>query len=138
MTTAREIMTRNVECVAEDETVLTAAHRMAKLKVGALPICGKDDRLKGMITDRDIVVRVVAEKRDPNKVMARELAQGNVITVRADDDPATMLQTMSKHQIRRVPVIDQHRLVGIVAVADVARALPDPSISHLIDAVAVS
>jgi CBS domain-containing protein len=132
--TARDIMTPDVTCVGEKETLADAAHKMADLGVGSLPICGDDNRLKGMITDRDIVVRVLAQDRDPGEVTAGELAQGKPVTIGADDDVAEILRTMAAHKVRRLPVIDGHRLVGIVAVADVARALPDRPVGDLIDA----
>ena len=118
--TAREIMSSGVECVRENETVIDAARKMAQLDVGALPICGEDDRLKGMLTDRDIVVKVLAQGKDPNTCTAGELAEGKPVTIGADDDAAELVQTMSRHQVKRVPVIDGHRLVGMVSEADVA------------------
>ncbi|MEV4759300.1 CBS domain-containing protein [Micromonospora sp. NPDC049559] len=135
MTTAREIMTPGAACVGEDDDLVTAARRMSELDVGALPICGKDNRLKGMLTDRDIVVKVLAEGRDPHGVTAGELAQGKPVTIGADDDAEEILRTMGSHQVRRLPVIDGHDLVGIVAVADVARALPDRPVGDLVDAI---
>jgi len=135
MSTARDIMTPDVTCVGEQETVLEAARKMADLGVGALPICGDDQRLHGMLTDRDIVVKVLAEGRDPGSVRAGELAQGEAVTIGADDDAVEILQTMGSHQVRRLPVIDGRTLVGIVAVADVARALPDRPVGDLIDAI---
>jgi CBS domain-containing protein len=138
MTTARDIMTPDVTCVGEKETLSAAAHRMADLGVGSLPICGDDNRLKGMVTDRDIVVKALAKDRDPARVTAGELGGGKPVTVGADDDVAEVLRTMSSHKVRRLPVIDGHRLVGIVAVADVARALPDRPVGDLIDALSES
>ena len=135
MTTAREIMSPDVTCVGERETLADASRKMADLDVGSLPICGEDDRLKGMITDRDIVIKAIAQGRDPAQVTAGELAQGKPVTVGADDDVAEVLRTMSSHQVRRLPVIDGHRLIGIVAIADVAKALPDRPVGDLIDAV---
>ncbi|MEV6632557.1 CBS domain-containing protein [Actinoplanes sp. NPDC051470] len=135
MTTAREIMSPDVTCVGENETLADASRKMADLDVGSLPICGEDDRLKGMITDRDIVIKAIAQGRDPAQVTAGELAQGKPVTVGADDDVAEVLSTMSGHQVRRLPVIDGHRLIGIVAIADVAKALPDRPVGDLIDAV---
>ncbi len=105
--------------------------------VGALPICGEDDKLKGMLTDRDIVVKVLGAGKDPSQVKAGELAQGEAVTIGADDDAAEILATMNEHQVRRLPVIDGHRLVGIVAQADVARALPDPQVADLLQALSV-
>ncbi len=118
--TAREIMSGGVECVGENETVAEAARKMARLEVGALPICGEDDRLKGMVTDRDIVVKVLAQGKDPNTCTAGELAEGKPVTIGADDDAEELVRTMSRHQVKRVPVIDGHRLVGMVSEADVA------------------
>ncbi|MQY06494.1 CBS domain-containing protein [Actinomadura macrotermitis] len=134
MTTAREIMTPGAECVSESESALDAARKMADLGVGALPICGNDDRLKGMLTDRDIVVKVLAEGKDPGTTRAGELAQGEAVTIGADDEAEEILRTMADHQVRRLPVIDGHRLVGIVATADVARAVSDPKAGDLIQA----
>jgi CBS domain-containing protein len=135
MTTAREIMTADVTCVTEKETCIDAARKMAELGVGSLPICGDDNRLKGMLTDRDIVIKVLAQDRNPAEVTAAELAQGKPVTIGADDDAAEILRTMSQHKVRRLPVIDGHTLVGIVAVADVARAMPDQPVGDLIDAI---
>ena len=134
MATAREIMTEGAECIGAEETVLGAAKKMTELGVGALPICGTDDKLKGMLTDRDIVVKVLGVGKDPAQVKASDLAQGEAVTIGADDDAEEILRTMSDHKVRRLPVIDGHRLVGIVAQADVARALPDPNVGDLLQA----
>ncbi|MEU9099961.1 CBS domain-containing protein [Streptomyces sp. NPDC048361] len=134
MTSAREIMTGGAECVGAEETVAEAARKMAQLGVGALPICGTDQRLKGMLTDRDIVVKVLAKGLDPADTKAGDLAQGEAVTIGADDDAAEILRTMTAHKVRRLPVIDGHDLVGVVAQADVARALPDPQVGDLLQA----
>ncbi|MFE5620995.1 CBS domain-containing protein [Streptomyces virginiae] len=135
MTTAREIMTADATCIGAQETVLEAAKRMTRLKVGALPICGTDEKLKGMLTDRDIVVKVLGVGQDPGSVKAGDLAQGEAVTIGADDDAAEILRTMSEHQVRRLPVIDGHTLVGIVALADVARALPEAKVGDLLQTI---
>ena len=84
--TARDVMTEGAQCVSENDTVATAAQQMASLDVGALPICGEDDRLKGMLTDRDIVTKVVATGQDPDEVTVGTLADGGeVVTIGADD-----------------------------------------------------
>lgn len=135
MTSAREIMTAGTECAAENDTVTEVAQKMAQLGVGALPICGSDNRLKGMLTDRDIVIKVLAAGKDPGTTRAGELAdQGEVVTIGADDDTAEILQTMTSHKVRRLPVIDGHDLVGMIAQADVARALPNPQVGDLLEA----
>ncbi|MBT2442758.1 CBS domain-containing protein [Streptomyces sp. ISL-36] len=133
MTTARDIMTPDATCVRWNETVLDAAKKMTELGVGALPICGPDEKLKGMLTDRDIVVKVLGEGKDPATCKAGDLAQDEIITVGADEDVSQILHTMSEHKVRRLPVIDGHVLVGIVAQADVARALPDPQVGDLLE-----
>ncbi len=118
--TARTIMTSGVECVREDESVLDAARTMDRLGVGALPICGSDERLKGMLTDRDIVVKVLARGKDPASTLAGELGQGKPVTIGADDSVQELARTMAQHQVKRLPVIDGHRLVGVVSEADLA------------------
>jgi CBS domain-containing protein len=137
MTRAREIMTPDPVCVRESDTVRDAAQLLADAGVGALPICGEDNRLKGMITDRDIVVKVLAEGKDPRSVNAGELAQGEAVTIGADDDVTEIMDTMSQHKVRRLPVIDGHKLIGIVSQADVARALPNPQVGDLVQALSV-
>ncbi|MFF0066285.1 CBS domain-containing protein [Streptomyces sp. NPDC005279] len=134
MTTAREIMTSGTECIGADESVLDAAKKMKDLGVGALPICGADNKLKGMLTDRDIVVKVLGAGKVPASVKAGELAQGEAVTIGADDDAEEILRTMTQHKVRRLPVIDGHDLVGMVAQADVARALPNPQVGDLVEA----
>jgi CBS domain-containing protein len=137
MTVARDIMTADPTCVRASETVQDAATKMARLSVGALPIRGEDNRLKGMLTDRDIVVKVLAEGKDVRAVHAGELAEGTPTTVAADADVSQVLRTMSERRVRRLPVLDGDRLVGIVAQADVARAMPDPVIGDLVEALSV-
>lgn len=107
---------------------------MAREAVGALPICGEDNRLKGMLTDRDIVVKVLAEGKDPRAMHVSEVPHGDIVVVNADDDVKRVLATMKEHKIRRVPVLDGQELVGIVAQADVARSLPDKAVGDLVDA----
>ncbi|MBF4616153.1 CBS domain-containing protein [Curtobacterium sp. VKM Ac-1376] len=126
MTTAREIMTEGAECVGENDTLVDAAKKMADLDVGALPICGEDDKLKGVVTDRDIVVKCVAKGGNPGDFSVKDLGLSEVVTIGADDDVRDALTTMEQHQVRRLPVIDGHRLVGMLSQADVARSL-DPA-----------
>jgi CBS domain-containing protein len=135
-TTARDVMTEGVECVSENDTVATAAQRMASLDVGALPICGDDDRLRGMVTDRDIVVKVVAAGHDPQQMTVATLAEGSeVVTIGADDPLEEARRTMEEHQVRRLPVIDGHRLVGMVSQGDLAKALPDEQTGRLVESI---
>ncbi|GAB2651327.1 CBS domain-containing protein [Kribbella swartbergensis] len=125
MTTARDLMTAGAECVGENETLVDAARKMRDLDVGGLPIAGEDNRLRGMLTDRDIVVRCIAEGGNPATARAGEFAQGKLVAISVDDSIEDALRTMSEHQVRRLPVIDGHDLVGILAQADIARAMPD-------------
>lgn len=126
MTLTRDIMTAGAQCVGENDALTIAAELMRDLDVGALPICGEDGRLKGMLTDRDIVVKGIAGGHDPDTTNAGRFADGTPLTAEADDDIETVLELMQTHQVRRVPVIDEHRLVGIVSQADIARRLaPD-------------
>ncbi|AXB43765.1 CBS domain-containing protein [Amycolatopsis albispora] len=134
MTKARDIMTAGAECVRTSDTALDAARRMAELDVGAVPICGEDNRLKGVLTDRDIVVKVLAAGKDPRAIRAGDLAQGEAVTIGADDEAEEILRTMAEHQVRRLPVIDGHDLVGMVSQADVARSLPNPQTGDLVEA----
>ncbi|MGM0930890.1 MAG: CBS domain-containing protein [Actinomycetota bacterium] len=133
MTTAREIMTGGVECIGENETLELAAQKMKDLDVGSLPICGEDNRLKGMVTDRDIVVKVLADGQDPRSVKAGELGQGKPVTIGADDSIEEAIKTMQDHQVRRLPVIDGHELVGILSQADVARNYPEDRVGELVE-----
>lgn len=123
MTTAREIMTASPRCIGVNDSLRIAASVMADLDVGALPICGEDSRLKGMLTDRDIVIRAVAMGMDPETTPAGALAKGTPVYVAADADAHVALDLMREHQIRRLPVIEDHRLVGIVSQADVALSM---------------
>jgi len=138
MTTAREIMSPDVTCVREDETLLIAAERLRDLDVGALPICGNDDRLLGVLTDRDIVVDVLADGRDPASVRAGDLAQGEAVTIGADDSVEEALRTMKDHKVRRLPVIDGHDLVGMVSQADIAVNLPEERVGDLVEAISAA
>jgi CBS domain-containing protein len=137
MTTAREIMSEDVRCVQENQNLQEAAQMMRDLGVGALPVCGEDDRLKGMVTDRDIVVECVAAGGDPTTTTAGQLADGKPVTIGADDSVEEALSTMAQHQVRRLPVIDGHRLVGIVSQADIARALPEDRVGELVEAISL-
>lgn len=133
--TAREIMTGGAECIGENESISRAASRMAELDVGSMPICGEDNRLKGMLTDRDIVTKVIAEGKDPEQVTAGEFGQGKPVTVGADDSVEVAIETMKEHAVRRLPVIDGHDLIGIVSQGDLARAVPDQAAGALVESI---
>lgn len=135
MTTARDVMTGDATCIGAQETLVDAARKMSELDVGALPICGEDNRLKGMVTDRDIVVRCIAQGGDPSSTKAGDLAEGKPATIGADDPVEEALQTMTQHNVRRLPVIDGHELIGMVSQADIARNLSDDKIGMLVEAI---
>jgi CBS domain-containing protein len=135
MAVARDVMSQGAECIGENETLQDAARKMSQLDVGALPICGEDNRLKGMLTDRDIVVKGLAQGKDPSSTKAGELAQGKPVTIGADDSLDEALKTMSEHQVKRLPVIDGHDLVGIISLKDIVENLPDPKAGDLVQAI---
>ena len=132
-TVARDIMSGGVECVGEKETLEQAARKLKELDVGSLPICGEDNRLKGMLTDRDIVVKCLAEGGDPRSVTAGELGEGKPVTIGADDTIEEAIRTMQDHKVRRLPVIDGHQLVGILSQADIARNYPEERVGELVE-----
>ena len=135
MTKARDIMTGDAECVGENDTLQDAARKMRDLDIGSLPICGDDNRLRGMLTDRDIVTKAIAEGRDPATTRAGEFAEGEPVTIGADDSVEEILHTMKQHKVRRLPVIDGHDLVGIVSQGDVARNIDETKVGDLVEAI---
>ena len=138
MTTAREVMTTGARCASVNDTVMQAARMMRDLGVGALPICGEDNRLKGMITDRDIVLNCVAEGMDTNEMLVSEYAGDEVVTIGADDDIEEALATMARHGVRRLPVIDGPDLVGMISQADIAKSLPEEKAGRLVEAISAA
>jgi len=130
---ARDIMTGGAECIGVNETLEQAAMKMKDLDVGSLPICGEDNRLKGMLTDRDIVVRCLADGGDPKSTRAGDLAQGKPVTIGADDTIEEAIRTMQQHQVRRLPVIDGHDLIGMLSQADIARNYPEDRVGELVE-----
>ena len=137
---ARDIMSPDCKCIGENDSVLDAAKRLAELDVGAMPICGEDDRLKGMLTDRDIVVKVLAQGKDPASTRAGELGAGDgkTVTIGADDSIDEALRTMIDHKVRRLPVIDGRQLVGIISQADVATNVDEEKVGDLVEAISAA
>jgi CBS domain-containing protein len=136
--TARDVMTGGAECIGESETLVEAARKMKELDVGAMPICGEDNRLKGMLTDRDIVVKALAVDKDPGSTRAGDFAEGKPVTIGADDSVEEALHTMAEHRVRRLPVIDGHELVGVVSQADLARNVDDEKVGDLVEAISAA
>lgn len=124
MTAVSDVMTRGVRSLSPDDSLVKAAQAMEELNVGAIPVCD-GDRLCGMVTDRDIVVRGVAQELDLKNCKLGDVMSGHVRTVRENDEVNDVLQEMSNSQIRRMPVVDnQDRLVGIVSLGDIAAKQP--------------
>jgi CBS domain-containing protein len=131
-TSIKEVMTRDVRACEPNATVADAAKVMAQEDVGPVPIV-EDGRLVGIVTDRDIVVRVVAEGRDPNATTVKEIASTDLVTVSPGDDLDEALKLLAERQVRRLPVVEGDRLVGIVAQADVARLGKDTQTGEVVE-----
>jgi predicted transcriptional regulator len=117
--TAREVMTGGTQCVGENDTLVEAAQKLAHLDVDGLPICGEDNRLKGFITSHSIITRAIAVGRDPSQSKVGDFAYGKPVTIGADDSIEDALRTMTDHNVRRLPVIDGHDLIGVIHITDV-------------------
>ena len=125
-------MTANPCVIEADKPVSYAAKMMRDEDVGFAPIVD-GDRLVGTLTDRDIAVRVVAEGRDPNETLVRDVATNNLITVDPEDDLDEAMRLMARHQVRRVAVVQGGRLVGVVAQADVAREAKEKQTGEVVE-----
>ena len=137
--TVSEVMSRDCECIGENDTLLDAAKRLAELDVGAMPICGEDDRLHGMLTDRDIVVKALAQGKDPENTKAGDLAEGKPIVIRAEAPVHDALSLMKEHKVRRLPVIDDDkRLCGIVSQGDLATKIDEEEVGELVEAISAA
>lgn len=125
----RDIMTRNVACLNPDSTVLEAAQLMQKHNVGSIPVCDESG-VVGIVTDRDIVVRNIAHGKDPRTTPVRDVMTSQVTTVGPDADLKAASATMSEKKIRRLPVVENNQLVGIISLGDVATsAMHDVEVS---------
>lgn len=125
MTAVADVMTRGVRSMAPTDTLVRAAQAMEELNVGAIPVC-EGERLVGMVTDRDIVVRCVAQELDAGACKLADIMSGHVRTVHESDDISEVLGEMASAQIRRMPVVDnQDHLVGIVSLGDIAVKSPE-------------
>lgn len=132
MTTVRDLMTPDVDTA---DTLEVAARHMRDADVGALPVVDGECAVVGIVTDRDIVVSAIAEGKDPTAVTVGELVDATVVTVAPDDSVQQVLAVMKEHQIRRVPVVDGDRVVGMLAQADVARSMPDSTVGELLESI---
>jgi CBS domain-containing protein len=139
MTRVRDIMTVGVEYAEDTDSIANVAQRLAVADVGAVPVCDKDGLLKGIVTDRDIVVRVVARGLDTVQTKAGLLAdQSRVVAVGVDDDVHEVVDVMKANKVRRLPVLEGDRVVGMVSQADLARSVPEPELSDLLAVISSS
>lgn len=129
MTTNSDVMTRNPVCAQPDDTVASVAQMMKERDIGPIPIVEDivSKRLVGIVTDRDLAMKIVAEGRDPNTTKVRDVMTQDVVTTRDDEDIQHALDAMSQHQLRRILVVDEKdTLVGIIAQADIATRMNQP------------
>jgi CBS domain-containing protein len=128
----REVMTPAPETIQADRPATEAAKKMKEADAGMIPVM-TNGNLLGTVTDRDIALRIVAEGKDPQSTPVGEIASANVVTVTPDEDLDAALQKMAKHQVRRLPVVEDGRLIGIVAQADVAREGNEKDVGHTVE-----
>jgi len=130
----RDAMTEDPHSIGASAAVVEAARLMREEDVGSLPIT-EDEALVGMITDRDITMRVVAEAADPNATSVEDVYSRDLISVEPDNDLEEALGLMARHQVRRLPVVEDGRLVGIVAQADIALSANETKTGELVEAI---
>jgi len=128
----KDAMTSSVTTATPSQSLTEAASLMKQEDIGSIPVV-EGGQLVGVLTDRDIVVRSVADGDDPRTVQVGAIATPAVVTVRPDDDLDEALRLMAQHQIRRLPVVDDGQLVGILAQADVAHEAKEKQVGHLVE-----
>ena len=121
----REVMTKPVIRIGADETVEVAARTLAHYNIGALPVCGSDGRLQGLVTDRDLVTRCIAAGKNPGMTKVSQIMSGSVIGIEPDLETEAAAQIMGRRQIRRLPVLENEKLCGMVSLGDLTRAEAD-------------
>jgi CBS domain-containing protein len=137
-TKVREVMTDRPRCVTKETPISEVAQLMESEDIGSLPVL-EGDQLAGMITDRDIVVRAIAQGKDPRGMPVREVASRELVTVNADDDLSNALEKMASQQVRRLPVVDEeNRLVGVLAQADVALEVKEKAVGEMVEEISKS
>jgi CBS domain-containing protein len=127
----REAMTASVSSVSPSQSLADAAEVMKGQNIGSVPVV-EEGRLKGIVTDRDIVTRAVAERRDPQSMQVEEIASHDLVTVEADQDLDEALALMAHHKVRRLPVVEDGQLVGMLAQADVALEARDARVGEMV------
>jgi CBS domain-containing protein len=135
--TVRDAMTASPTAIASDKTVVDAARTMTTEDVGSLPVV-ENQKLVGMVTDRDLVINVLAKDLDPHKVPIADVATQDPVSVAPDEPLDTALQRMAEAQVRRLPVVEDGRLVGILAQADVSRASKPESTGRMVEEISES
>lgn len=116
-----EMMNSNVISVAPEESVAFAARLLSRYNVGSLPVCAADGRLKGIVTDRDIVLRCVAAENGPENTPVKDVMTRNIVSVAPQDDVREATRLMAAEQIRRLPVVQNGRVVGMISLGDMAK-----------------
>lgn len=117
----RELMNQSVVSITPGESASLAARLLARHQLGALPVCGEDGGLRGIVTDRDIVTRCVAAETDPHKVPVREIMSRNCAVISPEEDAAEAARLMGAGQVRRLPVLEDGKVVGMVSLGDLAK-----------------
>ncbi|HEU4318450.1 MAG TPA: CBS domain-containing protein [Acidimicrobiia bacterium] len=139
MTTVRSIMTPSPQVVSPTDSIQYVATLLRDGDIGGVIVCNEDRHLEGMVTDRDIATRVVADGLDPRTTTAGELLDdAPMITIGADDDVKQAVSTMKEHAVRRLPVVDGQDLVGIVSQADLARHAPESLVGEMVDEISAA
>jgi CBS domain-containing protein len=128
----RDVMTPTIQTVSPSQSLAEAAEVMKGEDVGSVPVV-EEGRLAGILTDRDIVMRAVAERRDPQAVKVDEVASRELVTVEPEQDLDEALALMARHQVRRLPVVEQGRLVGMLAQADVALEAKEKNVGETVE-----
>ena len=118
----RDLMNPNVVTVEPGSSAALAARLISRHNVGSLPVCGEDRRLRGVVTDRDIVLRCVAAEEDPAQTPVRDIMSRGCATVSPGADCREATRLMSAHQVRRLPVVEEGKLVGMISLSDLARS----------------
>ena len=118
----KEIMSKNPVTISQEESSAVAARLLSRHNLGSLPVCGSDGRLRGIVTDRDIVLRCVAAENDPDITPVREIMSRSMITVSPEDDVRSAAQLMAGRQVRRLPVVEKGKVVGVLSLGDMARS----------------
>ena len=121
----REIMSQPVIRIGADETVEVAARTLAHYNIGALPVCGSDGRVRGLVTDRDLVTRCLAAGRNPSNTKVSQIMSGTVVGITPELETGDAAEIMGRRQIRRLPVLENERLCGMVSLGDLTRAEAD-------------